>query len=104
MTKKEALVAALQISVPDITLEKALIDNDLVGTDPYGKANELIIDTCAVTILQGLLAVPNISEGGMSVTYDRSGIEKRIQYLASKHNMTSVLSQYKPSVKGSSPW
>ena len=104
MTKKEALVAVLQISVPDLTLEKTMIDNAITGADAYSVADEKGIDLCAVVILQGLMSVPNITEGGMSVTYDRNGLHSRLLSLAKKHDLTDILNQYKPTVTGKSVW
>jgi hypothetical protein len=104
MTKKEALVATLQVSVPDISLEKAMIDQAITGTDVYASTDEKDIDLCAIKILQGLLAVPNISEGGMSISYDREGIQAVLLLLAKKHSISEVVNQYKPSVTGKSVW
>lgn len=104
MTKKEALVASLQVSVPDITLEKALLDNGITGSDLYTADAAKDIDLCAVQILQGLYAVPNISEGGMSISYNREGIRSALLYLAKKHSLSDILSQYQPTVTGKSVW
>lgn len=104
MTKKEALIAVIQVSVPDVTVEKALIDAGIDGSESYSSSSEKDIDLCAVKILQGLQSVPNISEGGMSITYNLAGIRSVLLSLATKHSLTQILSEYKPSITGKSVW
>jgi hypothetical protein len=87
MTKKEALIAALQISVEDATLEKALIDNDVIGSETYTKSNATTIDLCAIEVLQGILSIPDVTEGGYSVKYDRAAVQARLTYLSIKNGV-----------------
>jgi hypothetical protein len=104
MTKKEALIAILQVSVPEITVEKAMIDQGITGSESYSLSSEKDIDLCAVKILQWLQSVPNISEGGMSITHNLEGIKSVLLSLAKKHSLTEILSEFKPSVTGKSLW
>jgi hypothetical protein len=81
MNKKEALIAVIQMNVPDNSLEKALLDNDLVSDDDYTKEDKEDIDFCAVDLLRGLWSAPNISEGGYSISFDRAAIKERLSAL-----------------------
>lgn len=99
MTNKEALIAALQTSVEDATLDKVLIDLDVVGSDTYSKVNATAIDKCAIEVLQGILSMPDVSEGGYSVKYDRKAIEARLSFLSQK---TGVADPSKPTINDAS--
>jgi len=104
MTNKQALIAVLRINVPDDTLEKALLDHDVDGAANYTKDNATNIDLCAIDVFAGLLAEPDVTEGGYSVKYDRKAVQERLVLLAKKHNVTEILNQYKPSVKCRPVW
>ena len=104
MTNKEALIAVLRVSVPDNTLEKALLDQGVTGASTYSAASAQIIDLCAIDVLVGLLSEPDVSEGGYSIRYDRKAVEQQVLFLAKKHNVTAVLNQLKPTVTSRSVW
>ena len=104
MTNKEALVAVLRITVPDASLEKAMIDREVTGTNTYTKENEKNIDLCAVDVLHGLLSEPDVSEGGYSIRFDRNAVQQRLLLLAKKHNVREVINAYKPTVTGRRVW
>ena len=104
MTKKEALIAVLQLSVPDITLEKAMIDKGITGSDAYTSSAEEEVDLCAIRILQGLMATPDVSEGDLSLKYDRKYIQSTLLFLAQKWKVSEILDAGKPTVTGRSPW
>jgi len=99
MTNKEALIAALQLSVDDSTLEKVLIDQEVSGSATYSKDNATAIDKCAIEVLQGILSTPDVSEGGYSVKYDRGAVERRLSYLLDKNDLSNTL---KPTIKDAS--
>jgi hypothetical protein len=101
MTNKEALIAVLQVSVPDNSADKVLLDAGITGTDAYSAGNSKAIDLCAIDALQGLLSTPDVSEGGYSVRYDRAAVQARLQYLSTKNG---VVNPGAPSVKGIAPW
>lgn len=104
MTNKQALIAVLRVNVPDDTLEKAMLDQDVDGTSAYSKGNAKSIDLCVIDILAGLLAEPDVTEGGYSVKFDRKAVQERLVLLAKKHNVTEILNQYKPSVNCRPVW
>jgi len=88
MTNKEATIAALQITgYSDSAIEKALLDNGLNGDLTYDPSNAKGIDLIAIEVLQGMLAVASVSEGGLSVSYSVSGIKARIDYLKGKNGI-----------------
>ena len=104
MTKKEALIGVLQLSVPDITLEKAMIDKGIIGSDAYTSSAEEEVDLCAIRILQGLMATPDVSEGDLSLKYDRKYIQSTLLFLAQKWKVSAIIDAGKPTVTGRSPW
>lgn len=89
MTNKEALTASLQVEFPDSSIDKALIDADITGTDTYTLANTKVIDEMAIELLQGLLSTPDVSEGDMSIKYDRKAVQARVDYLMGKSGKVS---------------
>jgi hypothetical protein len=90
MINKEALVAVVQVSVSDITLEKALLDQDVLPTVDYASANARSIDLAAICVLEGLISTADVSEGGFTVRYDRAAIERRIESLKYKTGIISA--------------
>jgi hypothetical protein len=99
MTNKEALIAALQLTVDDMALEKALIDQQVTGSETYQRDNATAIDQCAIEVLQGILSAPDVSEGGYSVKYDRGAVQQRLSYLLDKNGLSNSLT---PKVKDAS--
>jgi hypothetical protein len=89
MTNKEALVAVIQISVNDNTLEKALLDQGITSSSNYTAANTSKIDIAAIAVLEGVRSAPDISEGGFSIRYDRPAIERKIEALKHKTGLAS---------------
>lgn len=104
MTNKEALIAVLRVNVPDNSLVKALLDHDVTDSSTYTKDNAKDIDLCAIDVLAGLLAEPDVTEGGYSINYDRAAVEKQLIFLAKKHNVTEILDRLKPTVKCIQVW
>lgn len=104
MTNKEALIAVLRVDLPDNSLEKSMMDQGVTPGDGYTTDNAKAIDLCAVDLLAGLLSQPDVSEGGFSLKYDRASIKERLLFLARKHNVTTVLAQFKPTVTSKSVW
>lgn len=107
MTNKDALLAVLQdVSVPALSLDKVLLDGNITGTDAYTSENAKAIDLCAIELLYGIFTSPDVMEGGYSKSnpdiYRK--LQARLLYLAKKHDVTDILNQMNPTVKGVSPW
>jgi hypothetical protein len=101
MTKQEALIAEVQVSgIPDNSIAKALIDYAIDGSATYTAADSDLITKAAIEILEGMLALASVTEGGYSVTYSIPGIEARLKYLKDKTGITTGL----PTIKGVRPW
>jgi len=100
MTIKDATIAALQITgYSDSAIDKALLDNGLNGALTYDSSNAKSIDLVAIEVLQGMMAVASVSEGGFSVSYSLAGIKARLDYLNAKNGITTG-----PVVKGVNVW
>lgn len=100
MTNKEALVAALMVSVSDNSLEKAMIDGGVTSAAQYTLSDAKAIDLCVINVLQSVLSSPNISEGGYSIEHDRPALQARLVQLQQKHGLIST----GPKVKAKSVW
>jgi carbamoylphosphate synthase large subunit len=101
MTNKEALIAVCMVVVPDLSVEKALIDNDIIGEDEYSVDVKEEIDLCAIDVLKGTLALADITEGGYSVRYDRKAIQARLDQLMAA---LDIAVSTEPTIDGASPW
>lgn len=101
MTNKEAIIASLQITgYSDSAIEKALLDSGLNGGDSYETINAKSIDLAAIDVLQGMLSVSSVSEGGYSVSYSTAGIKARLEYLSAKNGLLGAV----PTVTSKSVW
>lgn len=104
MTNKAALVAALQTSVPDDTLEKALADGNIISSGTYSSTSIESIDRAAISVLWGLLSSPDVSEGGYSIRYDRKAVQARLLFLAKKYGVTEITDQLLPTIRSPKVW
>ena len=105
MTKKEALKATINYPLPDLTIDKALIDAGLDGTSEYTIADTRVVDIAAIGLLFVLLTSPDIKEGDYARTLpDRSGLLRIYIYLTSKWSLPDLISPKKPTIKGVTPW
>jgi hypothetical protein len=80
MTNRQALEAELfGIDVPANLVLKALADNELAETQDYDSIESFeAIKICAKQICEAILSTPDVSEGDMSIKYDRSAIQARL--------------------------
>lgn len=99
MTNKEALIAAVGFTVPDNMIEKAMIDNEVTGTNTYTIDDAESIDLCVIPILQWALSQPNVSEGGYSLSFNREAVQARLDTLLEDNELSSM-----SSVRGKSVW
>lgn len=108
MTKKEALSATLMVTVPDASLELALINAEINGSLTYTKADQEAIEKCAIPLLYGLFTDPDISEGDYSKSHPDflRKIRERLLYLAKKYSVTEVLDALAatPTITSKSAW
>ena len=92
MTNIDALTAELHpFTVDGIVIEKSLLDNGLTGMDTYSAILTGVIATCAVKILTDLLSLASESEGGFSQSYDKNGLEQKINSIVKNNGLNSGL-------------
>lgn len=104
MTIKEALKSTINYPLPDLTLDKALIDADIDGTADYTKADTKGVDLCAAGLLFTLLTSADIKEGDYSLTLpSRNTLLLIYSALVKKWGQPDLLVP-KPTVKGLSVW
>lgn len=104
MTNSAALVATLQTAVPAGSVSKALADRGIGEGDTYTSTLTESIDRAAIDILWGMLSMPDISEGGYSVRYDRTAIKARLLFLAGKYGVTEITAGLQPTISSPSVW
>lgn len=100
MTNIEALQSELPgMVISDNTLQKALYDAGLVFNSDYLVSNRELIGSCAVSVLEKMLSAADISEGDMSVRYNKDAIAARIGAIKE-----SIGTTVQPKVRGVRPW
>lgn len=107
MTKREALIANMAITVNSNLIDLALINADISGAADYTKEDFESLEKVELEILHKILITPDISEGDLSIKYDRGAIRSRILFLASKYKMEDILSIIeppKPTIDSPSIW
>jgi hypothetical protein len=108
MTNKEALAAKIVATVPDNTLEVALIDGAIDPNGTYTAADAKDIELVAIEVLYSLFTSQDVSEGGYSVSHPDflRKVKERLLYYARKYDRTDIIDAVdpKPSIKGVSPW
>jgi hypothetical protein len=69
MTKREALQATINYTIPALVLDKHLADSGLNGTENYTpETDKKAIDLCAAGLILFICTSPNISQGGFSIS------------------------------------
>ncbi|WPU91797.1 DUF6706 family protein [Mucilaginibacter sabulilitoris] len=62
MTIKEALTSTVNFPLPDTAIEKALIDNDLNGSETYAKSDAKAVGVCMAGLLFTLITSADVTE------------------------------------------
>lgn len=92
MTNNEALQAVLSpISYESIVADKAMLDHDLIGTALYTKDLSGSIDQVALSVLEWLLSAPDVSEGGLSIKYNREAITQRMEMITNRLGLSGTV-------------
>lgn len=86
MTIKQALIATISIQGVDNNLiEKALVDNDLNGSENYSKSVKSKVEIAAIGALFSAMHTANVSEGGFSVSFNYEAAKQTIVCLANEY-------------------
>lgn len=108
MTNKEALAAKIVATVPDNTLEVALIDGAIDPSGIYTAADAKAIELVAIEVLYSLFTAEDVSEGGYQVSHPDflRKIKERLLYYARKYDRQDIIDAVdpKPTVTGKSVW
>jgi hypothetical protein len=103
MTNKERLISLLGNAPADPnTIDGALIDADVIGSDLYSIANKVSVRSAAIYVLEMLLSTPDTgnSDPAFSIKYDRVAIKKRIDDLKAETDESVGL----PTIRGLNVW
>ena len=104
MTKREALKATINFPMPDLSIDKALIDAGIIGTDMYTVADVRLIDIAAIGLLFVLLTTGKVKEGDYSLEpADKDALTIIYSHLCAKHGLVNGLVS-KPTVRGVRVW
>lgn len=105
MTKKQALTSTVNFPLPDTTIEKALIDNDLDGAATYAKGDAQAIDSCMAGLIFTLLTSADVTEDDVSIKLpSRDVLLKVYSGLCKKWGLPDLLTAPKPTVRRVSVW
>lgn len=108
MTNKEALIATLQVSVPDTSVDLQLINSEIDGAATYSVAMRELIEKACIPLLYGLFTAPDINEGGYAINHPDflRKVKERLLYFAKKYEVEELIEELSPKsiVNGASPW
>ncbi|WP_183560682.1 DUF6706 family protein [Mucilaginibacter sp. SP1R1] len=100
MTIKEALTSTVNFALPDNTIEKALIDGDLNGTDAYTKSDARAVGVCMAGLLFTLITSADITEDDVWIKLpQRDVLLKVYSALCNKWGIPNEFAPEKPIVK-----
>ncbi|AUD00939.1 DUF6706 family protein [Spirosoma pollinicola] len=83
-------LAVYSIELTPVRLDTLLVDQDLNGPDTYSKAQSAAVKTALLSVLTDLLAMPDVTEGGMSLKWDRSAVQVYCNQLRSDLGLTAT--------------
>lgn len=100
MTNLDALKAEVEpYSLSDDGYIKRLIDAELSEKADYVAANKLTIAKCAISILVSFLSLASEHLGPTSQSYDRKGLEQKLQALCAENGLDYEDYVSEPTVK-----
>lgn len=103
MTIKDALIAAIGVSVSAGALQKTLADAGLNPSDEYiPSSHSRLVDIASIEVLFSLYGVSSKSEGDMSVSYNAKDLKDRLLFLARKYKRWDIVDAIEPRPKVSS--
>lgn len=76
--------ARRSLELDAVDLEKLCIDNDLNGTSDYTSAMAPVMDRVVLAGLEWILTMPDVTEGAVSIKYDRASVQQAIDALKTK--------------------
>lgn len=107
MTNKEAFSVVIQIaSINDNTLALGLIEAGIEQDATFVKGDLAKLEIAAIPILQGLMSITALSEGGFSQSINKDAIKERLLFLAKKHGLDDVLNNLSdvPKIQSIDAW
>ncbi|MBB6109716.1 hypothetical protein SAMN05421821_105134 [Mucilaginibacter lappiensis] len=105
MTIKEALTSTVNFPLPDSAIEKALIDGDLIGTNPYAKSDARAVGVCMAGLLFTLITSADVTEDDVWIKLpQRDVLLKVYSALCKQWGLPDVLAPAKPTVKKIAFW
>lgn len=89
-TIRQVITAQLGKYAIELTAESMdmlLVDHDLNGDDTYSKSHVQSVKRALLSEVAALLAKPDVTEGGMSLKWDRASVEKYCNQLKQELGM-----------------
>jgi hypothetical protein len=110
MTNFEVLKAKLIFPVSDNAITLALLErgisiSGITGEDTYSVSNKQAVDLAHADLIVNLIAAPNISEGGYSISLsDKQSLLKLAGSIYTKYGVANPLSSLKPTATFVNRW
>jgi len=67
-------LATYSIAITDTKLETLLVNSDLDGNAVYTKTDKKAVDTALLSAVTDILAMPDVTEGGIAYKWDRTAV------------------------------
>lgn len=94
MTIQRAINVNVQLDADDDLVEKSLSDVQMGDNNPVDMQDEYdssvhmaIVDMASIEVLKCLMTIPDRTEGGLSLKYDKIRMQKRLDYLEVKQGV-----------------
>jgi len=100
MTRLEALTSIVQSSNTDL-LVKVLIDLDIDPIVTYTASDADDMELAMGWVLYHISLMPDITEGGLSIKYDRKAMYAQVSRIFTKYGVTATIGS---TINGTSRW
>lgn len=94
----ERKLAKLHIDLDQTQLDELEVDFDLNMGAAYSKANATQVKKALLQLISDLLAMPDVTEGGFSLKYNREGVSAYLSSLREELGITIVQTATVPTV------
>ena len=108
MTNKAVIQAiALFQSLPSVTIDKALIDRSLIGTEDYTASSLKQIELVKADLYVEAMTSPDFKEGSLSVAYPRATLKELAINIYTKYEddkLVDLIGEQKGIENATSEW
>jgi len=80
--------------VPDVQINRILIDRDVNGADLYVKELSVKTDLCIADLLRSALSQPDLTESDLTIKRDRPGMYREMVRIYTENGETDKIPSY----------